>query len=79
VTFVFSLNFTFVLLQKEILTIMKKIKYVIYKEGKYYVSQCLNVDISSFGITIDEASANLKEALKLYFEDDKSRWEYLPI
>ena len=58
---------------------MKKIKYVIYKEGKYYVSQCLNVDISSFGTTIDEASANLKEALQLYFEDDKSHWEYLPI
>lgn len=58
---------------------MKKIKYVIYKEGKYYVSQCLNVDISSFGTTIDEASANLKEALQLYFEDDKGHWDYLPI
>jgi len=58
---------------------MKKIKYVIYKEGKYYVSQCLNVDISSFGNTIDEASANLKEALQLYFEDDKSHWDYLSI
>jgi predicted RNase H-like HicB family nuclease len=58
---------------------MKKIKYVIYKEGKYYVSQCLNVDISSFGATIDEASTNLKEALQLYFEDDKSNWGYLAI
>lgn len=58
---------------------MKKIKYVIYKEGKHYVSQCLNVDISSFGSTIDEASANLKEALQLYFEDDKIHWDYLPI
>ena len=58
---------------------MKKIKYVIYKEGKYYVSQCLNVDVASFGATIDEASANLKEALQLYFEDDKSNWDYLPI
>jgi predicted RNase H-like HicB family nuclease len=58
---------------------MKKIKYVIYKEGKYYVSQCLNVEVSSFGTTIDEASANLKEALQLYFEDDKSHWDYLPI
>ena len=45
----------FVFLQNIILLIMKKIKYVIYKEGKYYVSQCLNVDISSFGTTIDEA------------------------
>jgi predicted RNase H-like HicB family nuclease len=58
---------------------MKRIKYVIYKEGKYYVSQCLNVDVSSFGTTIDEASANLKEALQLYFEDDKSHWDFLPI
>jgi predicted RNase H-like HicB family nuclease len=58
---------------------MKRIKYVIYKEGKYYVSQCLNVDVSSFGSTIDEASANLKEALQLYFEDDKSHWDFLPI
>jgi predicted RNase H-like HicB family nuclease len=58
---------------------MKKIKYVIYKEGKYYVSQCLNVDISSFGTTIDEASANLKEALQLYFEDDKKHLDFMPI
>jgi predicted RNase H-like HicB family nuclease len=47
---------------------MKTIKYIIYKEDKYYVSQCLNVDISSFGSTIDDATANLKEALDLYFE-----------
>jgi predicted RNase H-like HicB family nuclease len=52
--------------------IMKTIKYVIFKEGKYYISQCLNVDISSFGKTIDEAATNLKEALDLYFEDEPS-------
>ena len=48
---------------------MKKIKYVVYKEGDYYISQSLNVDVSSFGKTIDEATKNLKEALDLYFED----------
>jgi predicted RNase H-like HicB family nuclease len=58
---------------------MKKIKYVIYKEGKYFVSQCLNVDVSSFGTTIDEASANLKEALHLYFEGNESHLGYLSI
>jgi len=52
---------------------MKTIKYIIYKEGKYYVSQCLNVEISSFGNTIDEAASNLKEALDLYFEDVPAR------
>lgn len=58
---------------------MKKIKYIIYKEGKYYVSQCLNVDVSSFGNTFEEACINLKEALHLYFEDDKKLWDFLPI
>lgn len=55
---------------------MKNIKYVVYKEGKYYVSQCLNVDVSSFGETIDEAIASLKEAVSLYLEDEKDNSEY---
>lgn len=42
---------------------------VVYQEGKYYVAQCLNVDVSSFGETYDEAVANLQEALELYLED----------
>ena len=42
---------------------------VVWKEGKYYVAQCLNVDISSFGKTKKEALDNLEEALELYFED----------
>jgi len=49
---------------------MKTIKYIVYKEENYYVAQSLNVDVSSFGSTIDEATKNLKEALDLYFEDD---------
>ncbi|MGA2296117.1 MAG: type II toxin-antitoxin system HicB family antitoxin [FCB group bacterium] len=49
---------------------MKDIEYIIWKEGKYYVSQCININISSFGDTIDEAAANLKEAVELYFEDE---------
>ena len=48
---------------------MKVLKYIVFREGKYYVSQCLNVDISSFGNSITEAVDNLKEALQLYFED----------
>jgi len=56
---------------------MKNIKYVVYKEGKYYVSQCLNVDVSSFGETIDEAIASLKEAVSLYFEDENSEYNVI--
>lgn len=44
-------------------------KSVVYQEGKYFVAQCLNVDVSSFGKTEEEASANLKEAVELYLED----------
>ena len=43
---------------------------VIYKEGKYYVAQCLNVNVSSFGTSKHEALKNLEEALELYFEDN---------
>ena len=49
---------------------MTALKYVVYQEGKYYVSQCLNVDVSSFGSTRKEAVANLKEAVELYFEGE---------
>ena len=49
---------------------MRSLKYVVYREGKYFVSQCLNVDVSSFGKSIDEAVANLKDAVELYLKGD---------
>lgn len=50
---------------------MKKVNFkaTIWKEGKYYVSQCLNVDVASFGNTKKEALENLQEAVELYLED----------
>ena len=52
---------------------MKKsiLQNVVWKEGKYYVAQCLNVDISSFGESRDEALKNLDDALNLYLEDEQ--------
>ncbi|MFI5163067.1 MAG: type II toxin-antitoxin system HicB family antitoxin [Sphingobacteriales bacterium] len=47
-----------------------QINNAVWKEGDYYVAQCLNVDVSSFGDTKDEALVNLLEALELYFEDN---------
>lgn len=49
----------------------KNFETVVWKEGKYFVAQCLNVDISSFGKTKKDALKNLEEALELYFEDTK--------
>lgn len=43
---------------------------VISREGKLYVALAPDVDVASQGETIEEALANLKEALELYFEDD---------
>jgi predicted RNase H-like HicB family nuclease len=54
----------------------RNLKYVVYQEDKYYVSQCLNVDVASFGETIDEAVRNLKEAVELYFENEDAELEY---
>ncbi len=45
------------------------LKNIVWKEGKFYVAQCLNVEVSSFGDTKEEAIKNLQEALDLYFED----------
>ena len=49
---------------------MKKISLqtIVWKEGKHWVAQCLNVDVSSFGSTQKQALVNIKEALELYFE-----------
>lgn len=45
------------------------LKHIIWREGKHYVAQCLNVDVSSFGDTREEALKNLQEAVELYLED----------
>jgi len=45
---------------------------VVYQEGKFFVSQCLNVDVSSFGDTEKEALDKLTDALELYFADDEA-------
>ena len=51
--------------------LMKKISFktLVWKEGKYYVSQALNIDVSSFGKTRSEAMSNLVEAIELYLEN----------
>jgi predicted RNase H-like HicB family nuclease len=45
------------------------VQAVVFREGKHYVAQCLDVDVSSFGDSEDDALSNLREALELYFED----------
>ena len=40
----------------------------VWREANWFVSQCLEVDVASWGETEEEALANLKEALELHFE-----------
>ena len=44
----------------------------VWKEGDWYVSQCLEIDVASQGETEEEALTNLREALELYFEPPRA-------
>jgi len=47
----------------------------IEKEDDWVVATCLENNIASQGKTIDEAIANLKEAMLLYYEDETNKEE----
>jgi predicted RNase H-like HicB family nuclease len=42
---------------------------LVWQEGDEFVSLCPEVDVASFGTTIDEALAMLREELGAYFTD----------
>jgi len=46
----------------------RELTAIIEREGDGYVSLCPELDIASQGDTIEEARANLIEALELFFE-----------
>ncbi len=47
---------------------LQKFTAVIERENDGYVSLCPELDIASQGDTIEEAKANLTEAIELFFE-----------
>lgn len=46
----------------------RKLTAIIEREGDGFVSLCPELDIASQGNSIEEARANLREALELFFE-----------
>lgn len=40
----------------------------ITREGEWFVARCPDVEVTSQGRSIEEATANLTEALELFFE-----------
>ena len=47
-----------------------KFTVVILKEEDWYVAKCIENSVASQGKTVEEATANLKEAIELYYEDN---------
>ena len=41
---------------------------IVEKEGNLYVALCPELDVASQGPTVEEATANLKEAVELFLE-----------
>ena len=53
---------------------------IIHREGDLYVALCPEFDIASQGHSVEEARANLGEALELFFEEApteevRRRWQ----
>lgn len=46
-----------------------KVTAIVQQDDNWYVAKCLENSVASQGKTVEEAIANLKEALELYYED----------
>ena len=46
----------------------KELSASVWQEGEWYVAQALETDVASQGHSVEEALANLREALELHFE-----------
>jgi predicted RNase H-like HicB family nuclease len=51
---------------------IQRVTAVIEREGDGYVALCPELDVASQGDTIEQARANLAEALSLFFETASS-------
>lgn len=52
-----------------------KFTVVVQKEENWYVAKSLENSVASQGKTIEEALNNLREAIELYYEDEKPNIE----
>ncbi|MEA1985277.1 MAG: type II toxin-antitoxin system HicB family antitoxin [Euryarchaeota archaeon] len=47
---------------------MRSFLVSITKEDNFFVARCPELDVTSQGVTLEEAEANIKEAIELYIE-----------
>ncbi len=45
-----------------------KVSGIVRREGKHYTAWCPELDVSTFGDSVDEASRNLGDAVELYLD-----------
>jgi predicted RNase H-like HicB family nuclease len=51
----------------------------VYKGDKYYIAECIDLPVVTQGKTLDEVTANIKEAISLHLEgEDLAEWGILP-
>lgn len=50
-----------------------KVTVLVQKEDNWYVAKCIDNNVASQGKTIEESLSNLKEALELYYENEKPK------
>lgn len=46
-----------------------EVRLEIFQEGDVYVAVCPDLDVSSFGDTLEEAKQSVQEALEAFFEE----------
>lgn len=63
-----SLGETVILWRKSLMATHHQFTAIIEREGDGYVSHCPDVDVASQGATIEEARANLSEAVEMFLE-----------
>ena len=54
---------------------VEKLNFTVDLEDGIYIARCLELEISTDGLTKDEAVENLKEALDCYFANPDERLE----
>jgi predicted RNase H-like HicB family nuclease len=54
-------------------TLTKQLTYTVAEEDDLFIARCIELDISSDGLTSEEAIENLKEALDCYFANPDQR------
>jgi predicted RNase H-like HicB family nuclease len=60
-------SFAYLCTNKHFMT-SERFTAILEKEGDQYVALCPELDVASQGATIEEAKANLKEAVELFLE-----------